>query len=88
MGHQHGRRFIVWGTNMAAVTSCENTLIPDGFQYVTLHFRDQRGAASVRYRNLAEITVLPSLETRAWEQLENSLLWFYFLSFTFSTVPQ
>ena len=26
MGHQHGRRFIVWGTNMAAVTSCENTI--------------------------------------------------------------
>ena len=22
--HQHGRRFIVWNTNMAAVTSCEN----------------------------------------------------------------
>ena len=22
--HQHGRRFIVWYTNMAAVTSCEN----------------------------------------------------------------
>ena len=28
LGHQHGRRFIVWGTNMAAVTSCENTLYP------------------------------------------------------------
>ena len=26
LGHQHGRRFIVWDTNMAAVTSCENTL--------------------------------------------------------------
>ena len=25
LGHQHGRRFIVWDTNMAAVTSCENT---------------------------------------------------------------
>ena len=24
--HQHGRRFIVWDTNMAAVTSCENVL--------------------------------------------------------------
>ena len=24
--HQHGRRFIVWNTNMAAVTSCENAL--------------------------------------------------------------
>ena len=79
---------LFWDTNMAAVTSCEKTLYPMAFHYVTLHFRDQRGAASVRYRNLAEITVLPSLETRAWEQLENSLLWFYFLSFTFSTVPQ
>ena len=27
LGHQHGRRFIVWDTNMAAVTSCENTLL-------------------------------------------------------------
>ena len=79
---------LFWGTNMAAVTSCEKTLYPMAFQYVTLHFRDQRGAASVRYRNLAEITVHPSLETRAWEQLENSVLWFYFLSFTFSTVPR
>ena len=26
LGHQHGRRFIVWDSNMAAVTSCENTL--------------------------------------------------------------
>ena len=28
LGHEHGRRFIVliWDTNMAAVTSCENTL--------------------------------------------------------------
>ena len=26
LGHQHGRLFIVWDTNMAAVTSCENTL--------------------------------------------------------------
>ena len=26
LGHQHGRRFIVWDTNMAVVTSCENTL--------------------------------------------------------------
>ena len=26
LGHQHGRRFIVWDTNMAAVTSCENNL--------------------------------------------------------------
>ena len=25
LGHQHGRRSIVWDTNMAAVTSCENT---------------------------------------------------------------
>ena len=24
--HQHGRRFIVWDTNIAAVTSCENVL--------------------------------------------------------------
>ena len=31
LGHQHGRRFIVWNTNMAAVTSCENTLYPKGF---------------------------------------------------------
>ena len=23
LGHQHGRRFNVWGNNMAAVTSCE-----------------------------------------------------------------
>ena len=27
-------------------------------RYVTLHFRDQRGAASLRYRNGAKITVL------------------------------
>ena len=26
MEYQHGRRFIVWDTNMAAVTLCENTL--------------------------------------------------------------
>ena len=26
MGHQHGRRFIVLDTNMAPVTSCDNTL--------------------------------------------------------------
>ena len=25
LGHQHGGRFIVWDTNMAAVTLCENT---------------------------------------------------------------
>ena len=54
---------------------------------MTLHFRDQRGAASVRYRNLAEITVHPSLETRAWEQLENSLLWFLFFVFYFFNSP-
>ena len=29
--HQHDRRFIVWNTNMAAVTSCENTLYRIGF---------------------------------------------------------
>ena len=28
------------------------------YNYVTLHFRDQRGAASLRYRNRAKITVL------------------------------
>ena len=27
LGHQHGRRFIVWDTNMAAVTSCENNIV-------------------------------------------------------------
>ena len=27
-------------------------------RYVTLHFRDRRGGASLRYRNHAEITVL------------------------------
>ena len=26
LGHQHGRRFMFWDTNMAVVTSCENTL--------------------------------------------------------------
>ena len=26
MGHQHGRRFIVWTPYMAAATSCDNTL--------------------------------------------------------------
>ena len=26
--HQHGRRLIVFNTNMAAVTSCENVLFP------------------------------------------------------------
>ena len=26
LGHQHGRRFIVWKTNMAAETSCGNTI--------------------------------------------------------------
>ena len=25
LGHKHGRRLIVWDTNMAAMTSCENT---------------------------------------------------------------
>ena len=25
LGHKHGRRFIVLDTNMAAMTSCENT---------------------------------------------------------------
>ena len=52
LGHQHGRRFIVWDTNMAAVTSCENTL------YVTLHFRDRRDAASLRHKNRVKITVM------------------------------
>ena len=28
------------------------------FQYVTLHFRDRRGAALLRYKNPAGITVL------------------------------
>ena len=28
LGHQHGRRVDVWGINMAAVTSCENALLP------------------------------------------------------------
>ena len=28
------------------------------YRYVTLHFRDRRGAAPLRYRNRAEITVL------------------------------
>ena len=28
------------------------------YNYVNLHFRDQRGAASLRYRNRAKITVL------------------------------
>ena len=28
------------------------------YNYVTLHFRDQRGADSLRYRNRAKITVL------------------------------
>ena len=27
-------------------------------RYVTLHFRDRRGKASLRYRNRAEITIL------------------------------
>jgi len=30
----------------------------ESLRYVTRHFRDRRGAASFRYRNLAEITVL------------------------------
>ena len=35
LGHQHGHRFIVWETNMAAVTSCENSIyhVNDNFLY-------------------------------------------------------
>jgi len=46
---------LFWDTNMAAVTSCENTLYPLAFQYVTLHFRDQRGAPSLSLRSVTEI---------------------------------
>ena len=35
LGHQHGRLFIVLDTNMAAVTSCENTLINNFADYLS-----------------------------------------------------
>ena len=37
---------------------CYRTHLLCESKYVTLHFRDRRGAASLRYRNRAEITVL------------------------------
>ena len=33
LGHQHGRRFIVWDTDMAAMTSWENTLLTNSQSY-------------------------------------------------------
>ena len=41
-------------------TLCEPNPSPHfvPYRYVTLHFRDRRGAAPLRYRNRAEITVL------------------------------
>ena len=40
-------------------------------RYVTLHFRDRRGEALLRYKNRTEITVLMC-------ERESSPLWFWF----------
>ena len=40
-------------------------------RYVTLHFRDRRGEALLRYKNRTEITVLMC-------ERESSALWFWF----------
>jgi len=42
----------------STVRACSPKCDTEPIQYVTLYFRDQRGAASLRYGNRAKITVL------------------------------
>ena len=73
LGHQHGRRFIVLDTNMAVVTSCDNTLYERmGILLVDVHERLGKSVISACKIDCEQSIIFPckvtTRETQARER--------------------